>query len=357
MSPNPSPFTSPTPATPSPIQESGRGRRRGAIRHSGCPAQKQECGSFILLTRIVERCADEHVVEAVAVHVSRTGNAAPELGARLVRLDPRLGRARSAIRNSRRTAQKQECDALVLLARIVERRRDDHVVEAIAIDVSRSGDAGPQEGERLIRFDLGRGRARAAVGDSRRAPQEDERGSFVFLACIEEGGPDDHVRISVAVHVAGIRDAPAELSFRLIRFEPGIRDAAEQGIDFERVGRLRVGDDQPDVRRIGHVETGRHPRPVRIHDFELAIPQPPPGGRPKHDLVPVERCRRMPDLELEDQRRAIPGRTVEKRESLLEPECRILVPLRDARSSDLDPSLLALHEIPRADPVQCVASA
>ena len=178
--------------------------------------------------------ADDHVAIAVAVDVARRGNGSSEFGARLIALDRPCGR-----RCKTRGRPKESVDTpLVGLAVVVGEGADDHVREAVAVDITRRGDRGSELGVRLIALG-GPGRGGRETG--RRA--EENRGTpLVGLAVVEERRADDDLVESIPVDVSGRRDRRAELCAGLVALGgPGRSGRETGGRSEEHIGAPFVG--------------------------------------------------------------------------------------------------------------------
>ncbi len=167
----------------------------------------------------VEGRADDDVVEAVGVDVARAVDAAAELGARLVRLQDRVGERRETAADARRPAVIDERQSLVALPRVVDVRAGDDVVVAVAVRVARSGHRDAEIGGSLIRLDervCGRGRP---VADAGRPAVKNEHRARVHDRRVVPSGADDDVVVAVVVDVARTGDARAEERADLVRLD------------------------------------------------------------------------------------------------------------------------------------------
>ena len=120
--------------------------------------------------RVVPPCAHDHVGERVPVHIAGARHGDPEV---VAARDARHREVGGGVR--RRSAQEQECSPR--LRRPAGVRTDDHVVEAVVIDVAR---AGHRVAEEIVR----------------REPVERQVGDVVGL-----GSAEEHVRATAAAPV------------------------------------------------------------------------------------------------------------------------------------------------------------
>ena len=128
------------------------------------------------------------------------------------------------IRDARGAAQEHEGRALARLARGVEIGADDHVGEAVSVDVPGARDRVTQLRAALVRLQLCVRGGGIPIRDARGAAQEHEgRALTEALTRVVGIRADDHVGESVAVDVPGARDRVAQVRLDLVRFELRVR--------------------------------------------------------------------------------------------------------------------------------------
>ena len=166
-------------------------------------------GLVVVVTR-----ADDHVRVAVAVHVTRRCDTLAEMVVLRLALDAPVRRCREAAR----APVVHVCLARVAASTVVVERADDHVRVAVAVHVTRRGDA---EAELVA--------PRLTIVAPVRRRREAARRAVVHVRLARGAGlvvvvtrADDHVRVAVAVYVARAGDGPAEIvARRLALVAPG----------------------------------------------------------------------------------------------------------------------------------------
>ncbi len=157
-----------------------------------------DCGVFV--------GSDDDVAVAIAVHVAGSGDGDAEFGVgedisnRPIRVQ--------AEASGRAVIDKGGAVELFLgLGAGVPGRADDHVTVAIAVHVAGGGGRAPKVGVCLV----GRVGAPGGVGGQAGRPAVvDEGGPLVRLFAVVAVGRDDHVGVTVSVHVPGGGDGGAE---------------------------------------------------------------------------------------------------------------------------------------------------
>ena len=184
----------------------------------------------------VERRADQDVVEAVAVRVAGGGNAPPRFVARSA-LDPEpvglgevgeveIGQAADPAVQDIGVAGIGAPDAAV-------RRADDEIVDTVAVDIARGGDAATGPVVRVVALEdetVGRRQGRDVdVGETAGLAEDDIGLAGIAAAIVAIFCPDDEVGKAVAIDVAGGRDAVARPVVQRIAQDPESLRGNQQG--------------------------------------------------------------------------------------------------------------------------------
>ena len=194
-----------------------------------------------------ERRPDDHVVNAVAVHVARSGHgaAAPVVGRRAVHGEAVGAVERAQLERGREAGERAEHHvALTGEVAVAIRRADDEIADAVTVHVPRRAD---REAARVERIDAVDGEAVGAVESAKI-----EGGAEVGLgaehhvaltragssAGIGLGRADDEIADAVAVHVSRRAHRLAAQVARVAALN-AVAVAPVKGIQFDRRAKAR----------------------------------------------------------------------------------------------------------------------
>ena len=169
---------------------------------------------------------------------------------------------------------------------------------------------------------------------------EHEGGALVPVPPVVAVRAHDHVAVAVSVHVARACHAEAESHVRLARRELRIRCAGQQRVDEHRILGSGVVHDDPHALCGRELEPGRE-RPARgVARGEVPVLEPASGRGSEHEALPAQGSDGTRNRQFERQR-SFARRALGEREALLEAGGRVLVPLDEPRTPDLDARGLA----------------
>ena len=190
------------------------GLARDAVETVAASAVVQGRESPVELGAVVQVGSDDDVRVGIPVHVACRSNGDRERGTRLITVR-RKGRGRREPRG-RAVIDERPSDAIVAVG------TDDHVRVAVAVDVP-CGSGRMAEGRvRLVAL----GRPRRVRPEPRGRAEIDVGAALLRLAVVVARGPNDDVRVAVAVDVPRRRDRAAEASAQSDRSPPSTPDSS-----------------------------------------------------------------------------------------------------------------------------------